>query len=70
MSVSQSVFHSTVEITLRKSWEQVLFLIDECTDVEPEPVVRKMMDVVIDTLKNPDKPRPQGEIVLGEMTRQ
>ncbi|KAI0695236.1 isoprenoid synthase domain-containing protein [Cytidiella melzeri] len=48
----------------------VFFVVDEYTDVEPMPVVREMIDVVIDALHNPHKPRPEGEIILGEITRQ
>ena len=44
--------------------------IDEYTDVEPAHVVREMVDVVIDALKTPDKLRPDGEILLGEVARQ
>jgi Delta6-protoilludene synthase len=49
---------------------KVFFVVDEYTDVEPEPVVREMIGVVIDALHNPQKPRPEGEIMLGEITRQ
>ena len=48
----------------------LFFVVDEYTDVEPTPVVREMIDVVIDALNNPHKPRPEGEIVLGEIARQ
>lgn len=48
----------------------VFFVVDEYTDVEPAPVVREMIGIVIDALHNPDKPRPEGEIMLGEVTRQ
>ena len=48
----------------------VFFVVDEYTDVEPAHVVREMVDVVIDALHNPDKPRPEGEIILGEIARQ
>lgn len=48
----------------------LFFVIDEYTDVEPEPVVRAMVDIVIDALNNPNKPRPEGEILLGEVARQ
>ena len=48
----------------------LFFVIDEYTDVEPAHVVREMVDVVIDALNNPDKPRPDGEILLGEVARQ
>ncbi|KAF9560259.1 terpenoid synthase [Agrocybe pediades] len=48
----------------------LFFVVDEYTDVEPAHVVREMVDIVIDALNNPDKPRPEGEILLGELTRQ
>ena len=48
----------------------VFFVVDEYTDVEPAPVVREMIGIVVDALHNPDKPRPEGEIMLGEVTRQ
>jgi len=48
----------------------VLFLVDEYTDVEPAHVVREMVDIVLDAMKNPHKPRPQDEVVLGEIARQ
>ena len=48
----------------------VFFVIDEYTDVEPTPVVREIVNIVMDALNNPEKPRPKGEIVLGEITRQ
>ena len=48
----------------------VFFVVDEYTDVEPAPVVREIIAVLIDALHNPDKPRPEGEIMLGELTRQ
>ena len=48
----------------------LFFVVDEYTDVEPEPVVREMMNIVIDALNNPHKPRPEGEILLGEVAKQ
>ncbi|KAJ7110784.1 isoprenoid synthase domain-containing protein [Mycena crocata] len=48
----------------------VFFVIDEYTDVESAPVVRDMVNIVIDSMNNPHKPRPEGEILLGEVTRQ
>ncbi|KAL7282764.1 terpenoid synthase [Trametes coccinea BRFM310] len=48
----------------------VFFIIDEYTDVEPAPVVREMIDAVIDAVHNPYKPRPAGETILGEVVRQ
>lgn len=48
----------------------LFFVVDEYTDVEPEPVVREMVNIVIDALNNPHKPRPEGEILLGEVAKQ
>ncbi|TCD63220.1 terpene cyclase [Steccherinum ochraceum] len=46
------------------------FLIDEYTDVEPAPVVREIAGIVIDAMTHPNKPRPEGETVVGEAARQ
>ncbi|EJD04757.1 terpenoid synthase [Fomitiporia mediterranea MF3/22] len=48
----------------------LLFAIDEYTDVDSEVAVREIVDIVIDALKNPRKSRPEGEMPLGEVTRQ
>lgn len=48
----------------------LFFLVEEYTDVESPAVVQEMVDIVMDALNNPHKPRPEGEIVLGEATRQ
>ena len=48
----------------------VLFVIDEYTDGASAPVVREMMEIITDTMVNPHKPRPEGEIVIGEICRQ
>ena len=48
----------------------LFFIIDEHSDVEGEHVVREMADIVMDALRNPYKPRPSGEWVGGEATRQ
>ena len=45
-------------------------LIDDQTDVEPLPVVRELVDIMIDALHNPDKPRPEGEPVLGRIVKE
>ncbi|KAL5510886.1 hypothetical protein ACEPAG_4643 [Sanghuangporus baumii] len=51
-------------------WMSLAFIIDEYTDVEPGHVVRGMVNVLIDSMNNPHKPRPADEIILGEITRQ
>ncbi|KAG2136537.1 terpenoid synthase [Suillus bovinus] len=47
----------------------LFFLVEECTDSEDEAVTKKMADIVFDALHNPHKIRPEGEYVLGEVTR-
>ena len=46
------------------------FLWEEYTDTAPVHAVHEMIEIVIDALCNPDKPRPQGEVILGEIIRQ
>ncbi|PIL37701.1 terpene synthase [Ganoderma sinense ZZ0214-1] len=48
----------------------LFFIIDEYTDVQPSHVVREMMGACIDAIRNPTKPRPEGEVILAEMVRQ
>ncbi|EJF60917.1 terpenoid synthase [Dichomitus squalens LYAD-421 SS1] len=48
----------------------ILFVIDEFSDVGRPPVVREYGQIVLDAIRNPDKPRPAGEVILGEMMRQ
>ncbi|KAF7372856.1 Terpene cyclase [Mycena sanguinolenta] len=48
----------------------LFFAFDEYTDVLPAPEVRRYADIVMDALKNPNKPRPEGEHVVGEVARQ
>ena len=48
----------------------LLFVIDEYTDVEQESAVQEIVDVTINAIRNPNKPRPAGEVVLGEIARQ
>jgi len=48
----------------------LFFVIDEYTDIETASGCREMVDIMIDALENPHKPRPEGEVFLGEITRQ
>lgn len=48
----------------------LFFVIDEYTDVECEREVQSMMSIASDALRDPGKARPEGEIFIGEMTRQ
>ena len=48
----------------------VFFLVEEYTDVENAEGVRRIVEVCTDALRNPGKPRPDGEVILGELMRQ
>ena len=48
----------------------LLFVIDEHTDVQPANEVKRTTGIVLDALSNPDKARPVCEIALGELSRQ
>ncbi|PCH42430.1 terpenoid synthase [Wolfiporia cocos MD-104 SS10] len=71
-SESQSIFDSCDFEHLRTACDlmNVLFVLDEYTDVESAPGVREIADIVLDALQNPSKRRQEGEILLGEMARQ
>ena len=47
----------------------IFFLLDEYIDVEPVQRVREIVDVCIDALRHPSKPRPDGEVIFGEMLK-
>ncbi|KAG2151275.1 terpenoid synthase [Suillus bovinus] len=46
------------------------FFIDEVSDVSKEDKVRQQKDIIMDALHYPHKPRPEGEWIGGEVTRQ
>jgi Delta6-protoilludene synthase len=48
----------------------LFFVFDEYSDIEDEHTVRELSDIVMDALRNPDKPRPRGESIVGEIARQ
>lgn len=48
----------------------MFFLIDEQTDKEPVDVVVERCEMVMDAVLHPQKPRPRGECIIGEATRQ
>lgn len=48
----------------------VFFLLEEYTDAENGAVTKDIVDIVIDALHNPHKIRPEGECIIGEITRQ
>lgn len=48
----------------------LFFAIDEYSDAGTESGVREIADVVLDALKNPHKPRPEGETPLGAVAKE
>jgi hypothetical protein len=48
----------------------LFFVIDEYSDVVDEHVFCELSNITMDALRNPDQVRPQGESVVGEITRQ
>ncbi|KAF7531580.1 hypothetical protein G7054_g8743 [Neopestalotiopsis clavispora] len=61
---SYSTFRSICDIT------NVFFVIDEQTDDEPVDVVTERCEMAMDAILRPEEPRPAGECVIGEATRQ
>ena len=48
----------------------LLYIADEYTDVESAVGTQEISAIVLDALHNPDKPRPAGESIIGEMIRE
>ncbi|KAJ8455153.1 hypothetical protein ONZ51_g12604 [Trametes cubensis] len=48
----------------------LFFLIDDHTDLLNELNTSMVVEASMDALMNPDKPRPEGESIIGEVTRQ
>jgi hypothetical protein len=48
----------------------LFFVIDEYTDVATETEAREMARIVMDAIYNPERPRPAGEWIGGEIARQ
>ena len=47
-----------------------LYVFDEYTDRESSAGVRDISAIILDALRNTDKPRPEGELVLGKIIRE
>lgn len=48
----------------------LFFVFDEYSDVATKGVARQQADIIMDALRNSHLPRPAGEWVGGEVTRQ
>ena len=47
-----------------------VFVYDEFADVLDKDGAKKQAEIVMDALRNPAKPRPEGESLIGEIARQ
>lgn len=48
----------------------VFFVVDEQTDNQPIEIVQERSEIAFDAVQHPHKARPEGECILGEITRQ
>ena len=48
----------------------LFFMIDEHSDAVNSLEARRQADIIMDALRNPTLPRPKGEWIGGEMSRQ
>lgn len=48
----------------------LFFIFDEHSDIASSEEVKKQADVIMDAIRNPTRPRPKGEWVGGEVSRQ
>jgi len=65
-----SVSYFPAQLRIGSDMLYLYMAIDDQTDAESVPVVRELVDIMIDALNNPDKPRPEGEAVLGRMVKE
>ena len=48
----------------------LFYVFDEYTDIADTKGAEEIRNVVVDAMRNPHKPRPEGELLIGEMTRE
>ncbi|KAF8968469.1 terpenoid synthase [Flammula alnicola] len=48
----------------------LFYVYDEYTDIADGEGAGKIRDIVMDAMRNPHKPRPEGELLVGEMARE
>jgi len=48
----------------------LFYVFDEYTDIADGEGASKIRDTVMDAMRNPHKPRPEGELLVGEMARE
>ncbi|KAJ7753354.1 terpenoid synthase [Mycena maculata] len=70
--VSALTFPNATLYNLRSCCDlmHTFFTLDEYTDPLDAAGVKALCDATMDAIENPDKPRPEGESVIGEIARQ
>ncbi|KAI0290408.1 terpenoid synthase [Multifurca ochricompacta] len=63
-------FHDKARLRTTCDLMVVFVLFDEYSDVANEDEVQEMVNITMDALRNPHTPRPRGEWIGGEVTRQ
>ena len=48
----------------------LFFVFDEKSDLVDAEEARKQADIIMDALRNPGRPRPENECIVGEVARQ
>ena len=69
-SVSDSIFPVLEIIRLGCDLMNLFYVFDEYTDIADGEGATKIRDIMMDAFRNPHKSRPEGELFLGEMTRE
>ena len=65
-----SPYHPSEIIRLGCDLMNLLYVFDEYTDIADGEGVERIRKITLDALRHPEKPRPGGEHLLGEMTRE
>jgi len=70
-----SLFHLTPHllpefIRLGCDLMNLVYVYDEYTDIADGEGADKIRNIVMDAFRHPEKPRPEGELLLGEMARE
>ena len=48
----------------------LFYIFDEYTDIADGEGADQIRDIVVDAFRHPEKPRPEGELMLGKMARE
>jgi hypothetical protein len=48
----------------------LFYVFDEYTDIADAEGAEEIRNIVVDAMRNPHKTRPEGELSIGEMTRE